>query len=96
MRQILVTLLLCLIVGTMVCCSSSPSPTEEFEAIVVDISVSAGGFGNLTVYLVEFDNSKKLPFRSGEFVVGNRYHVACYYRAGFDGTWTIDKLELIR
>ena len=95
MKRVLVALLLVLVVSISAC--GPPLLVEEFEATVVDMSVSAGGFGSATVYLVGFDNGKKIAFSTGQFVVGNRYYIKCSIRPGWgnDG-WDVIESELIQ
>ncbi len=93
MKKILIVLLILMLVATLVGCGVTTR--EEFEATVVDIEVSAGGFGTSTLYLVEFDNGKKLAFSSGGFVVGNRYYVLCSFNRNYESNWRIEELRLL-
>jgi len=93
MKKIATILLILALATTATACSFRTDLTEEFEATVVDISVSAGGWSASTAYVVEFDNGKKFAFRTGQFVTGNRYYVKCYY--SHNGDWVVDELELL-
>lgn len=88
---IILLMIICFLVG----CTTTAE--LEFEASVIDIKVTSGGFGSPSLATVYFDNGKVIPFyitRAADFTIGHSYFIKCHRRESVTSMcWVIDVLE---